>query len=309
LTLVKVSHLTEDALRALEEMQHASLPKSKPQPASTPAVEEKKKVPKLSKEEEHKREKWRRLVDMVKKGRIEPLKTFWMREGADMGGVDTFLPEWLRDEEGGKAGVTLLQVATSSGQEEIVRWLREDLRADPTIPISSVTAEEVEEPSDAEVNDPAVAPRTRHTAFHLARSRHVRDVFRRCAYAHPDWYDWKKDVGIPNALSPEMEEEREKKKNVRRRGLKDKMKEREEERAKAAAEHAERMKREEEERARAEALIQKKGRSGGNPLSQKLGGGSGGRESLAGLSAEMRAQIERERRARAAEARLAGRTT
>jgi len=55
---------------------------------------EKPKQPKLSKEEEIIRDKWTRLLEMVSKGRLDPLMTFWEREGSTIGGVDTVIPEW-----------------------------------------------------------------------------------------------------------------------------------------------------------------------------------------------------------------------
>ena len=60
LTRVKVSHLTEDALRAQDEAYLASLPKPKPAPSAPAPTKEKEKVkvPKLSAEEEALRAKW-----------------------------------------------------------------------------------------------------------------------------------------------------------------------------------------------------------------------------------------------------------
>ena len=99
---------------------------------------------------------------------------------------------------------------------------------------------------------------------------------------------------MPSILSVEMEEGREEKKKARRKGLKDKVKEREA--------------REKEREATTpspppvqEVKRQKEDAPNGP---RKLGGSSGGAESVAGLTPEMRAKIERERRARAAEARL-----
>ncbi|KAI0334515.1 hypothetical protein GY45DRAFT_1343264 [Cubamyces sp. BRFM 1775] len=308
LTRVKVSHLTEEALRAQDEALLASLPKPKPQPTAIqpepqPKPKEKPSQPQLSREEEQLRDKWSRLIDMIKRGRLDTLKSFWEREGAALGGVNAPVPEWT-EERGG----TLLQVATHAGQEDIIRWLLEDLRADPTIDVPAprtgvpADAEDSGQESDA---DAARLPRSkggRRTAYDLARTKEVRNIFRRCAAAHPDWWDWlgtEHGARVPSALSAEMEEGREEKKKARRKGLKDKVRERE------ARE------REKEREASTTPPPVVEARTVAKPAKEettsgprKLGGSSAGMESVAGLTPEMRARIERERRARAAEARL-----
>ena len=101
---------------------------------------------------------------------------------------------------------------------------------------------------------------------------------------------------MPSALSREAEEGREEKKKVRRKGLKDKVKERE-----AAM-------REKEQAQPAVAVVaaepKPKARKEATEGPRKLGGSKDAGEGVAGLTPEMRAKVERERRARAAEARL-----
>ncbi|KAJ8489201.1 hypothetical protein ONZ51_g3086 [Trametes cubensis] len=307
LTRVKVSHLTEEALRAQDEALLASLPKPKPQPTtqpeSQPKAKEKPIQPQLSREEEQLRDKWTRLLDMIKRGRLDTLKSFWEREGAALGGVNTSVPEWT-EERGG----TLLQVATHVGQEDIIRWLLEDLRADPTIdvpaPRTGVPADAEDSWQESDTDAPRL-PRPkggRRTAYDLARTKEVRNIFRRCAAAHPDWWDWlgtEQGARVPSALSAEMEEGREEKKKARRKGLKGKVRERE------ARE------REKEREASATPPPVVEARTVAKPAKEepvtgprRLGGSSAGMESVTGLTPEMRARIERERRARAAEARL-----
>ncbi|ELU43624.1 cytoplasmic protein [Rhizoctonia solani AG-1 IA] len=306
LTRVKVSHLSEDALRALEESQRASLPKPKVPIAKAPVPEKptKEKPAALSKEEEAIRDKWTRLMDMIIKGRIDPLKTFW-EKNPDIT-VNTMVPEWAQAQVT-RGLSTLLQVASAAGQEAVVRWLLEDQRADPTVPIPSgaVAASAFPSASDSDSEAPRATGQARK-AYHIAANRSTRNAFRRVAYAHPDWYNWKEDAGVASVLSPEMEAERDKKKNARRTNLRDKLREREKAR---------------EEQARAEELAAKDAEARERELAaqaklstpttgpQKLGGsgGTSGANSMAGLTPEMRAKIERERRARAAEARLAGR--
>jgi len=286
LVQVKVSHLTEEALRAQDEAYLASLPKPKP-PPTQPAAEstEKPKLPRLTKEEEAHREKWSRLLDMVSKGRLEPLKGFWEREGEDIGGVDAPIPEWTGDRR-----VSLLQVTAQAGHEAVVHWLLFDLHADPTTPVSLAWTKEGGEESDAsDVETPPAG--SRRTAYDLARSRAVRDVFRRCAADHPDWWDWFGVAHVPSALSREKEEERDDKKKQRRKGLREKMREREA--------------RERERSSEVVVPVEEPPKSKEPPSGpQKLGGSSGSMDGISGLTPETRAKVERERRARAAEARL-----
>ena len=265
---VKVTHFTEAELRAQDEAYLASLPRPKPPPAPPKPEPEKAKpkVPKLTKEEEAFREKWSRLLDMVAKGRLEVLRTFWEREGESLGGVNATIPEWTGDRR-----ASLLQVAAQSGHEGVTQWMLEELRADPTMQTRGEGA--------------------RRTAYELAGTKDVRDVFRRCAGAHGDWWDWFGAGRVPSALNREMEDERDEKRKARRKGLKDKIRERE--RAVVVVEEL-------PPAPAPEPLV----KPAENPFARRLGGTSGGADGTAGLSAEMRARVERERRARAAEARL-----
>ncbi|CAE6402134.1 unnamed protein product [Rhizoctonia solani] len=305
LTRVKVSHLTEDALRALEETQRASLPKPKAPITKAPEKPAKEKPVTLSKEEELVRDRWRRLIDMIVKGRMDPLKVFW-EKNSDTITANTMIPEWAQAQET-RGLCTLLQVASAAGQEAVTRWLLEDQRADPTVPIPSgaVAVSSLPTASDSESEAPRVAGHVQK-AYHVAGNRSTRNVFRRAAYAHPDWYNWKDDASVSSVLSPEMEAERDKKKTARRTNLRDKLREREkarEEQARAeeqAAKEAEAREREAAARAKLNTPATGPQRLGGS-------GGPSGANSMAGLTPEMRAKIERERRARAAEARMAGR--
>ncbi|KAH7911041.1 hypothetical protein BJ138DRAFT_1151551 [Hygrophoropsis aurantiaca] len=298
LTQVKTSHLTEEALRAQDAAYLASLPKPKvtpSHPVTTASAPDKPKPPRLTKEEESLRAQWSRLLEMVSKGRLEPLKTFWEREsGNTISSVDTPIPEWT-----GQRHASLLQVAAHAGQEEVTRWLLYDLHADPTIPVGALNLGDDIAGNESDASDaPSSVPAgSRRTAYDLACSRVVRDVFRRCAADHPDWWDWFGAARVPSALSKEKEEEREGKKKIRRKGLKDKLRERE-----AREKEKEGKKVEFQLESPAPVRVNKADPSG----PQKLGGSSGAADSTMGLTPEMRARVERERRARAAEARLKG---
>lgn len=260
-----------------------------PTQSQTPQIKEKEVKPKLSAEEESYRERRNRLVDMVRKGRLEPLQVFWEKQRESFEGVDKPVEEWA--DEGN--GMTLLMIASQAGQEEVTRWLLEDLRADPTLPVGgSSTPEEVPEADEADGTSTPTKGRGR-TAYDLTASKAVRNVFRRLAHDHPEWHDWIGRAHVPSGLSEEKEQEQEKKKADRRKGMREKAKERE---AKRPVEVA------------PEPVVVAP--TSAKPLTgpQKLGGGrpGGDTSSLAGLTPEMRQRIERERRARAAEARLTG---
>ncbi|KAI6104002.1 hypothetical protein EDD16DRAFT_1558702 [Pisolithus croceorrhizus] len=290
LTQVKISHFTEEDLYVQDEAFLASLPKPKPQPTLVSTTDIVRPKPqRLTKEEEIYREKWSRLLDMITKGRLNPLKSFWEREAESIGGVNVAIPEWIGDRR-----VSLLQVAAQSGHEEIVRWLLYDLRADPTIPVLAGWTKAEDAGGESDMSD---VPISRRTAYDLARSRAVRDVFRRCAADHPDWWDWFGAARVPSGLSKEKEEERDDKRKQRRKGLKERMREREahEMLRSTAAEEASGVMTPEPSKTQTE--------SHSGP--QRLGGSSGAADGVAGLTAEMKAKVERERRARAAEARLA----
>ena len=304
LTRVKVTHFTEEELRAQDEAFLASLPKPKPRPTaaaeSVKPAEKKPAAPKLSKEEEVFRDKWTRLIDMVSKGRLEAAKSFWEREGAGLGGVDAPVPEWTGERFG-----TLLQIAASSGQAEMTTWLLDDLNADPTIPVPSNALWDIAHDDGApgsrpETPDPGGAPRpagSTRTAYDVASTRAVRDVFRRSAGARPDAWDWLGAAHIPSILNTEKEAERDNRKKERRKGLKDKIRGRE-----ARERERETDKEKDDEAPPAPASTRVNGSIKTGP--QKLGGAPTASQGLAGLTPEMRARIERERRARAAEARL-----
>ena len=289
LTKVKVTHFTEEDLRAQDEAFLASLPK--PRPVPVPAQPKEKPVqpqlPKLTKEEEMLKEKWGRVLEMVSRGRSEPLKAFWGKEhmnlvGGGDGGVDTRIP----DVAGEYQGQTILQVAASSGQEEVVRWLLEEQDADPTI----------DAPLDSSIALPdGVTPSKRRTAYDLASTKEVRNVFRRCAWSQPDKWDWFGAGKVPSALTADQEEHRDEKKKVRRKGLKDKIKERE---ARRPASPEPELEPEVETKRMVGAFHEEK------TGPRKLGGTAGDNSAVLGLTPEMRAKLERERRARAAETRM-----
>jgi hypothetical protein len=260
------------------------------------------------------RVKWLRALDMVERGKVETLKAFLDKEGPLLGGMDARVPNWMGYDAGGDdteeraRGWTLLMAATAAKQEEVVRWLLEDARADPTLDITGTaaaedvdqTASDLDADADADADAPPLAPSGRRTAYDLARAGEVRTVFRRCAGAHPDWWDWlgtgPGGARVPSVLTREMEEGRDEKKKARRKGLKDKIREREaQQKAKEVAQPPP---------PPTPLVPARQGPKEDATGPRRLGGGTTAGEGISGLTPEMRAKVERERRARAAEARL-----
>lgn len=168
------------------------------------------------------------------------------------------------EKHSGDFGALHLATASSSGQEDILRFLLLEAKLDPTATVDG------------------------KRPYDLASTKGIRNAFRRVAYDNPAMWDWSA-ARVPSGLSEEAEAAQNQKKADRRRGMREKLKER------AASRPVE------EEEVVQPVVQQPMPTNNGGP--QKLGGG-GGAASLAGLSGDMRAQIERERRARAAEARF-----
>ncbi|KAF9647208.1 hypothetical protein BDM02DRAFT_2747684 [Thelephora ganbajun] len=289
LTKVKITHFTEEDLKAQDAAYLASLPKPKPVPVPVQPKEKpvQPQPPKLTKEEELLKDKWGRVLEMVSKGRLEALKPFWEKEHANLvGGGDDGVDIRIPKVTGEHQGQTILQVAASSGQEEVVQWLLEEKGADPTIDV----------PLESSIVDlDGVAPSRRRTAYDLASTKEVRNVFRRYAGSHPDKWDWFGAGRIPSALTVDQEEQRDEKKKVRRKGLKDKIKEREA-RQPATPES------EPEPEVETKNVVGAFQEDKTGP--RRLGGTTGDNSAVLGLTPEMKAKLERERRARAAEARM-----
>ncbi|GAA6008943.1 Vms1p [Rhodotorula paludigena] len=294
LTRLKVSHLSAEALAQLDADYLASItpaapaPKpasTAPPPSTAPATPA---PPKLSKLEALERDRWLRLVDMVRKGRLDALVAFLDKYGPELesgeGSPWGSLPAWMDD---ARAQPTLLHVASAADQPRVVRYLLEDKRADPCA-LSAAAA-------------PAGGAAGR-TPYELAGSRATRNEFRFVAFAHPDWVDWLGGARVPSGLDERVEREKERREAERREKARERERVREEERAR----EDERV-REAQERARVDernAALLAAGSRGGP---QRLGGGAPAPirdRDRAGLSEEQKMRIMREERARAAEARL-----
>jgi hypothetical protein len=298
----------------------------------------------LSKEEKKRRERFERMVDMARRGRVEALVNHLEKYGPQLlpaqgweagedskeSSIDGPLPAWWRARQlpaGASSSSkkissllipsTLLQLAAEAGQEDVVQWLLVEKRADPTIGVSSPPAPPTES-SQGTTAAPAVgasddSPWPHRTAYDLvpSSSKGTRNVFRRLKANQPDWYDWSGKARVTDsALTGEMEENQ----SRRKAGLREKARARERER-----EEREREK-EAQQAAAAPRVAAAAAATPAAPVSSatknRLGGGSANqgtaasraakeaRDKMEGVSPEMRARIEREKRARAAEERM-----
>jgi hypothetical protein len=289
----KVTHFTESELKQQDDEYISSLPKPKPVPVVKSTTDDKTKskeenVPKLTKEQEEQRDAWRRILEMTRKGRVEALSTFWDRFSSESNlgsqgtrqemNIDMAVPRIEGLDIAGD-GWTLLHVAASSGQDAVISWLIEEMNANPTLKIDTSSSRS----TSGDISK---------TPYELASSKSTRDVFRRLAGTYPDRWDWLGSARIPSVLSKEMEEEQGDKRKARRKGLKEKMKEREERQSLAAASEPD------------DELEEPQRVLPSNPGGPQRLGGQSNADGVMGLSPEMRARIERERRARAIEARM-----
>lgn len=304
LTRVKIAHLTPDELAAqddarrdklaralrLSATQHAPPP---PPPRTRPARKDES--------EARQRERWERLVTMVRKGKHDALDRFLTRHQAMLAEqprppawehaawIDAPLPAWWRAAEARTTAhvpANLLQLAAAADQAALVQYLLVERRADPTLPVHL---------------DDSSAPH--RTAYDLSGGKATRAVFRRLMAEQPTWYRWDEmgagGARVPSALTADMEEAQASKARSRRNALREKMREREA-KAQADAHAAEQAAAQAKADARAAPAATAASRT---PGAQRLGGRDSAAAS-AGLSEEMQRRIEREKRARAAEARM-----
>jgi hypothetical protein len=130
-----------------------------------------------------------KAIEFIAKGKLELFKTHIQKHGID-------LSIELPDEE----GISFLHIASKSDEPDIVRYLLES-QVDPT----------------------KRGTHRKTSAYDVAASKNVRDVFRRYAASFPDQWDYK-SVGIDQGLTEDMEAkqrekllEKQRKKEERRR--------------------------------------------------------------------------------------------
>ncbi|BGP34414.1 hypothetical protein JCM10296v2_006234 [Rhodotorula toruloides] len=305
LTRVRVGHLSRGELEALdrEYLKSIAPPPALAKKEETERKEEKaEEQPKLSKEEELVRDRWARLTEMVRKGRLDSTRTFLDKYGADLGlspspsagkeeGVWGVLPEWMGE---ARTTPTLLHLAAAAGQPALVR-----LFLDPPYNASPYPYPPSPPPPPSSSSSSSTAQS--RAAYDLSPSRQTRNEFRFAYHREPEKWDWSGLGRVPGGLDESVEREKERREEEKRSKLRAREKEREEQERK----------REEEER-RADEGMREKARelaasSAGGSGPKRLGGGPPmpvRERERAGLSEEQKTRVMREERARAAEARL-----
>ncbi|WFC93543.1 hypothetical protein MBRA1_000163 [Malassezia brasiliensis] len=315
LTRVKVAHLSAEQLAAQDDAQReaiaaalradaaanappAPVPRAPRKPPAKPDAAERKR-----------RDRWERLLAMVRKGKVGLLEHFlerheedllrkgdWLGEVQEEGRIDAPLPPWWRKEEAKSSRLvpaTLLQCAAAADQPEVVQYLLER-GADPTLAVPPVDGAG------------AMGDLPFRTAYDLCPSKAARVVFRRMMAEHPDWYAWDTmgpgGARVPSALTSEMEEAQASKARTRRNAMREKMREREKAEAEAKARAAPAAEAAATAAAPAAPALTT-ARTASTPSgAQRLGGAGSAPDAT--LSEAMRVRIEREKRARAAEARM-----
>ncbi|PKI85944.1 hypothetical protein MVES_000574 [Malassezia vespertilionis] len=286
LTRVKVAHLTPEQLAAQDDAEREAIARALRAdaaghlpPPPPPTTRPRKSKPDRVEAKRH--ERWERLVAMVRKGKLDTLAQFLARHEEDLlvapdgrAAIDAPLPDWWQraNKHAKPVPGTLLQLAAAADQPEIVQYLLVERRADPTLPV----------PQNDDTSKAAL-----RTAYDLCGTKASRAVFRRLMAEQPFWWDWggmeQGGARVPSALTPAMQEAQASKTRSRRNAMREKMRERDEAKAPSVPEPAP---------APAPALPWHATQKPGASVSD------------AGLSEEVKMRIEREKRARAAEARI-----
>ncbi|KAF9982299.1 hypothetical protein BGZ75_006337 [Mortierella antarctica] len=292
LTTVKVSVLTRDALHLKEQQEQEALEKAMAASDAMVMKEQDSTKGQLEKSAPEAPAELLKLIELVKKGRVEAMSSHLLKHGID---ASQLLPLTSSTEYDVRRTPTLLHLASHHGQALIVKQLLEKHHADPTT--TTVSAMASEAASDDRV---ALMGAGSFTAYDIAKDKETRNAFRRAMAKLPDAWDWVGLAHIPSALTPEMEAEQERKAKEKTRKLLE----------------AERERKKTRESSRPGAPNGNSNSNSNSNASSMLSSGSSA-PSLVGknmasasaanshLSPEMRMRLERERRANAAEARMA----
>ncbi|GJJ76190.1 hypothetical protein EMPS_08549 [Entomortierella parvispora] len=296
LSSVKISVLTRHALEQMEQAEQQALEKAieashakslKDQDASEKKSGKKENAVPSAPAEVLK------LVELVKKGRTEALAAHLTKHALD---PSQLLPITTSSEYDARRTPTILHLAAHHGQPQVVKLLLEKFRADPTTTtVSAVQQSESQESSTSSFGTSSM------TAYDVAKDKETRNAFRRAMALMPDTWDWVGLAHVPSALTPEMEAEQERKAKEKTRKLLDAERERKKTR--------------EANRPTTPVQNQRPGSSSASPNASSSG--TFAPQSIVGknlasasasnshLTPELRMRLERERRAAAAEARMA----
>ncbi|GBB93992.1 hypothetical protein RclHR1_02270016 [Rhizophagus clarus] len=207
-----------------------------------------------------------KMIQLIKKGKFDLFVNHITKHSID---VTDLLPVTPISENDNSKTPTLLHLASYFGHHDIIEYLLNQ-GADPTI-----------------------ISKKNMTPYDLANDKETRNVFRRYMAEHMDKWNWIV-AHVPSPLTKEMEEEQQNK-------LKEKKKKNKVKKKKATA-----IKKEKELEGKIATESNESKLESSSSASTKLTSSKtlDSASSLIGLPPEMRMKIERERRARAAEARL-----
>ncbi|CAO1636700.1 unnamed protein product [Parajaminaea phylloscopi] len=289
----------------------------------------------LSKDEKKQRERFERMIEMARRGRVDTLVNLLEKHGSSLlpgtsgdFSIDATLPDWWRSREVRPSArrsdlalvpSTVLQVAAEAAQEDVLRWLLVEKKADPTIGVQrppktprDATATTEQHGASEASPDAGGTAWPHRAAYDLlppgASARGARNVFRRLYAQQPDWWDWE---GGARVLDGKLTEVMEGNQNRRKANMRDKARQREREREAREAASAAASPIPESQPEPPTAPVQ----APSSALKNRLGGGGASgppmprgfaeaRDKLEGVTPEMRMRIEREKRARAAEERM-----
>ncbi|KAG0248210.1 hypothetical protein BG011_000341 [Mortierella polycephala] len=296
LTSVKVSVLSKQALQQKErEEQQASLhllgieaskkagatTKGQDSSSSNEGTQLAEAPPELLK-----------LIELVKKGRTDAMSNHLLKYGMD---PSQLLPLTSSTEYDIRRTPTILHLASHHGQAQVVKCLLEKHHVDPTTTtVSAARNSLTETETEAETGeDPSslMVGTNSFTAYDVAKDKETRNAFRRAMALFSNDWDWVGLAHVPSALTPEMEAEQERKAKEKTRKLLE----------------AERERKKTRETNRPATPVGNSGASSSStstasPLAKNLASVSAAHSQL---SPELRMRLERERRAAAAEARMA----
>ncbi|KAF9196374.1 hypothetical protein BGZ50_000776 [Haplosporangium sp. Z 11] len=231
-----------------------------------------------------------KLIELVKKGRTEAMSNYLLKYGMD---PSQLLPLTSSTEYDIRRTPTILHLASHHGQAQVVKCLLEKHHVDPTTTTVSAARNSPTETETETGEDPSLpmVGTNSFTAYDIAKDKETRNAFRRAMALFPNDWDWVGQAHVPSALTPEMEAEQERKAKEKTRKLLE----------------AERERKKTRETSRPATPVgnnsaPSSSTSTSSPLARNLASVSAAHSQL---SPELRMRLERERRASAAEARMA----
>ncbi|KAG0095966.1 hypothetical protein BGZ93_005200 [Podila epicladia] len=277
LSTVKVYKMTQESLAQQDRMEQKALEKaiesSKTKTDGASVVPSLEAIPEAPVE-------LLKLIELIKKGRADAASSHLFKYGMD---ASTLLPLTTSTEYDMRRTPTLLHLASHHGQPQVVKLLLEKHNADPTV--TSAGADQGKDELDSGFSTTSL------TAYDVAKDKETRNAFRRAMALMPDNWDWMGLAHVPSALTPEMEAEQERKAKEKTKKLLD-------------AERERKKTREAKPTTPVNKPVSSPSSSSSSPslMSKNLASASAANSQL---SPELRMRLERERRANAAEARMA----